>query len=408
MENMQLLLVDDEVSYITTIAKRLEKRGIVPDVVTSARECLAIMEEKPVDVVVSDVKMPGMDGIELLHQIKNHHAETEVILLTGHASSSDGVEGIKTGAFDYLQKPVEFEQLFRKIRQAFNKIQRLKELKREADFRLRMEQQMIAAERLASIGTLASGVAHEINNPLAIINESVGYLQMLLKREALSDMPCKKDFEMALEKIEKAIQRARRITHQLLGTVRKHDAMISVEINIGELVEESFDLVRQEASGKMIELVHQEDSSGFKLWCDPYPLRQVLINLLTNAIHASGKHGKIEVMAQEKEEYIQLIIRDNGMGIPPENLDKVFEPFFTTKKPGEGTGLGLFVTRGIIEKLGGKIRINSRLGKGTEVCLELPRRQCCYKPADKSHNEKAGVLKRIGKRFSREREINQS
>jgi signal transduction histidine kinase len=400
MENMQLLLVDDEVSYITTIAKRLEKRGIVPDVVTSARECLAIMEEKPVDVVVSDVKMPGMDGIELLHQIKSHHAETEVILLTGYASSSDGVEGIKTGAFDYLQKPVEFEQLFRKIRQAFNKIQRLKELKREADFRARMEQQMIAAERLASIGTLASGVAHEINNPLAIINESVGYLQMVLKREALSDMPCKPDFEMALQKIENAIQRARKITHQLLGTVRKHDAVISVEIDIGELVEESFDLVRQEASRKMIELLWHKDSSGNKLWCDPYQLRQVLINLLTNAIHASDQHGKIEVMAQEKEELMQLIIRDNGMGIPPENLDKIFEPFFTTKKPGEGTGLGLFVTRGIIEKLGGKIEINSKLGKGTDVCLELPRRQCLYEPAEQPHHEKPGLLKRISKRIS--------
>lgn len=399
MENKRLMLVDDEVSYITTIAKRLEKRGIFPEVAMTAQECLEKLGTHPVDVVVSDVKMPGMDGIELLHQIKSHHAETEVILLTGYASSCDGVEGIKAGAFDYLQKPVEFEQLLRKIKQAFNKIERVKKLRHEADFRSRMEQQMAAAERLASIGTLASGVAHEINNPLAIINESVGYMQMLLNREEMATMPRKKDFRMALGKIETAIERARRITHQLLGTVRKQDAVIFLEIDIQQLIDESFDLVRQEASRKTIALDRQSDATEVKIWCDPYQLRQVLINLLTNAIHASSQNGQIRILVENKGDFVQITIRDNGTGIPSENLDKIFEPFFTTKEPGKGTGLGLFVTRGIIEKLGGSIDIKSKLGEGTDVCISLPRRQCLYDPA--SHSRKDGMLEKAGEKISR-------
>ena len=106
MQNIRLLLVDDETSFLNTIAKRMKKRGINPELATSGEQCLSILENQPIDVVVSDVKMPGMDGIYLLKQIKEKYSDTEVILLTGQASTQDGVEGIKTGAFDYLTKPI--------------------------------------------------------------------------------------------------------------------------------------------------------------------------------------------------------------------------------------------------------------------------------------------------------------
>lgn len=372
MENIRVLLVDDEEDFRKTLARRLTKRGILSEQAGSGEECLSVLERNPVDVVVLDVKMPGMNGLEVLNLIKKRHPKSEVIFLTGHASTQDGVEGIKSGAFDYLSKPIEFDHLLGKISQAYEKIRREEEKLREAQYRLRMEQQMIACERLASLGTLAAGVAHEINNPLAIIKESIGWMKQLLKGKELKEIPRREDFDFALDKIEKAIERARRITHQLLDFVRKNDSVPS-ELDLLTLVNEAIQLVSREAKNKDIEIAQKINRTLPSIWSDPYQLRQVLVNLLTNAIHATGPGGSITVTLTGDNEGVSLTVQDTGEGIPKENMERIFEPFFSTKAPGEGTGLGLFVTRGIIERLGGKIEVDSQLGQGTAFCFKLPK-----------------------------------
>jgi len=372
MKKIRILLVDDEDDFRRTLAKRLTKKGIPPEQAENGEKALSILENKRMDVVVLDVRMPGMDGIEVLHQIKKKHPKTEVIFLTGHAATQDGVHGIKTGAFDYLSKPIEFDHLYGKIKQAYEKIEREEEKLRETEFREHMEAQMANTEKLASLGTLAAGVAHEINNPLAIINESAGWLKLILNKEEMSQMPRKQDFEKALNKIEKGVMRAKRITHQLLGFVRKGDSVFS-EVNIMELVEEAINLANREAVYKDIEIVREIAPDENTIWSDPSRLRQVLINLLTNAIHATNAGGKITIRLKAMDKKITLIVQDTGHGIPKENLNKIFEPFFSTKPLGEGTGLGLFVTRGIVEKLGGTIEVTSKLGHGASFYITLPR-----------------------------------
>ncbi|GBC62289.1 hybrid sensor histidine kinase/response regulato r [Desulfonema ishimotonii] len=371
-KNMRLLLVDDEEQFREALARRLKKRGMTPVQAANGPECLAILETHPADVIVSDVKMPGMDGIELLGLIKAQHPETEVILLTGHGNTSEGVAGIKSGAFDYLMKPLEFDHLFSKIRQACEKVDRLREQREEAEFRKNMEQQMIITERLAALGTLATGVAHEINNPLAIIRESVGWMSLMLRKEELADMPRKADFEKALDKIEKGVERARRITHQLLGFVRKNDA-VSAEVHPEELIEEALRLLARETAYKEIDIDCVVDDDARTLFSDPYQIRQILLNLITNAVHATGSRGRISVRVKAAGASVQISITDTGQGIPEENLNRIFEPFFTTKCPGKGTGLGLFVSRGIVQRLGGTIFVASQLGKGTTFTISLPR-----------------------------------
>ncbi|MFH1350950.1 MAG: ATP-binding protein [Pseudomonadota bacterium] len=372
MFNISILLVDDEDEFRQTIAKRMEKRGIIPEQARNGEECLDILERKPVDVVVLDVKMPGMNGIEVLNHIKKRHPKTEVILLTGHATTQDGVEGIKSGAFDYLIKPIRLEQLLGKIQQANDKIRREEEKHRETEFRAKMEQQMIACERLASVGTLAAGVAHEINNPLAIIQESAGWMKLLLEKEELEKMPRRQDFYLALGKIEKAIERAKRITHQLLGFVRKSEPILS-EVDLVDLADEAIQLVHVEARNKNVEIIKESNSSLTTIWSDPSLLRQVLINLLTNAIYATGAGGRITVTLEGNQDEVCLIVRDTGKGIPKEDLERIFEPFFTTKPPNEGTGLGLFVTRGIVERFGKSIEVESQVGRGTTFRITLPK-----------------------------------
>ena len=370
MNPIRLLIVDDETVFLGTLVNRLKKRGLAPLSADSGQKCLAVMAKEPVDVVVLDIKMPGLDGLEVLAHIKRKYPETEVILLTGHASTPDGVAGIKAGAFDYLGKPVELDHLLEKIKQANEKKIRAQEKAKEADFREKMSRQLVATERLASLGTLATGVAHEINNPLAIIQEWTGWLKGFIG-ESTAGFPHKKDFELALSKIESAVGRAKRITHELLGMVQKSEDTL-VEIDAKLLIEEVLLLIHRQAANGDINVHFQPKAGETPIWTDPYRLRQVLLNLLTNAIQATPRHGNITVTSALGENDILFEIKDSGCGVPKENMDKIFEPFFTTKSTGEGTGLGLYVSRRIVEKLGGTIEVESRVGHGALFRVRLP------------------------------------
>jgi two-component system NtrC family sensor kinase len=394
---IRLLLVDDEDEFRQTIAKRLAKRGLASDQAADGNGCLSILEKKTMDVVVLDVKMPGMDGIEVLRNITGKYPKTEVILLTGQATASDGVEGIKSGAFDYLTKPIELEHLFNKICQAYEKIQRLDAEQKEAQYKKQMEQQMIVTERLASLGTLAAGVAHEINNPLAIIRESAGWMRQLFAKEELRNMPRHDDFVKALDKVEKSVERASRITHQLLGFVGKSESAIA-EVNLIDLAEEAIQLIAHGAQNRDIRIVRQMEPSLGPIRSDPYQLRQVLLNLLTNAIHAVNSEGTITIAIEDVGDSLAITVSDTGQGIPRENLDKIFEPFFSTKSPEQGTGLGLFVSRGIVEKLGGTVEVASKIGQGASFRIRLPKH---LKKTD-DYNESCGKnwVEEIKSRFT--------
>ena len=149
---IRLLLVDDEEGFRAAIARRLTKRGLNPLQAADGVECLDILEKTPFDVVVLDVKMPGMNGIEVLKVIKQAYNKTQVILLTGNVAISDGVEGIKAGAFDYLTKPIEIAHLVNKINQAFGIICLESEKQKELEYREKLEKKMIDTERLVSLG----------------------------------------------------------------------------------------------------------------------------------------------------------------------------------------------------------------------------------------------------------------
>ena len=369
---VRLLLVDDEEGFRTAIARRLGKRGFVPVQASTGEECLEILGRDPVDVVVLDVKMPGISGIDTLKIIKQEYVKTQVILLTGNVAVSDGIEGIKSGAFDYLTKPIEIDHLVNKIKQAFEMIRLEEEKQKELEYREKLEKKMIDTERLASIGTMSTGIAHEINNPLAIINESAGFMKYILSTPEMLKCNRRGALMMGIEKIENSIKRARKITHQLLGHVKKPELQFS-EVNLKALLYETFGLLKREIKDKQININWEIDPKKNIIWSDPYQLRQVLMNLLSNAVHAVSENGSITLSTREIDEDIILEIKDNGIGIPKENLSKIFDPFFTTKSFDEGTGLGLFVVHKIISNLNGKIDVASTVGEGTRFYIRLPK-----------------------------------
>lgn len=376
-EHINLLLVDDENDFRQILAKRLTRRGMYVREADRGEKALQMMEEQPVDIVILDIKMPGLDGIECLQRIKANHDMTEVIMLTGHADVHGGVTGIKSGAFDYLTKPVELEHLIRKIKQAHHKIQRILAEKEEAAFKERIQQQMVVAERLVALGTMASGVAHEINNPLAVIQDSAGWLHQILEKPEMQNMPRIDDFKKGLNRINTAVKRAGKITQQLLQAVKTQttemvDPSTFVEVSLKKLTDEAITLVEPEASLKNIGITLESCEPHPIAWTDPLQLLQVLLNLLSNAIQATDAGGRVTMILAASLEEAKIIVKDTGCGISKENISRIFEPFFTTKEADQGTGMGLYVSWGIITGLGGLISVESEIDKGTTFTITLP------------------------------------
>ena len=381
MDFLRVLVVDDEEDFLETLVIRLSKRNIDPTGCRSGEEALETMREKPFDVVIMDVRMPGMNGIEVLRRIKEKYPRPEVIMLTGHASVGTGIEGIKLGAFDYLLKPVEIEQLVVKIRQAHEKIIREEKQKQEAELRSKLEHQMIATERLASLGTLAVGVAHEINNPLQIMKSEQALMEMIVsdlkKKNDFKEHEDLKELEESIGQFDLQIDRCARMTQAILKFGRKTEPSTEA-INLKKLLPEVIGMISKKASLQGISIENEIRETTPQILGDPALLQQVLLNLFNNAIDAiTAQHGSrggklLVATGPEAGEWIRIDVRDNGCGISPENIKEVFSPFFTTKPVGKGTGLGLSVCYGIMQGMGGRISVSSEPAVGTTFTLSLP------------------------------------
>jgi signal transduction histidine kinase len=241
---------------------------------------------------------------------------------------------------------------------------------RESDMaRARVFHKMEYTNKLASLGRLAAGVAHEINNPLAIINERAG---LLLDRIEMSEgFPQRDKARQNIHSIQQSVERCSAVTHRLLGFARHMDVQHEA-INLPALLREVLGFLGKEATYRNIHIEWDLEEVLPKIRSDRGQLQQVFLNLINNAFAAVDDGGTVRIeVRQPSVDAVKVVIEDNGVGIPPENLERIFEPFFTTKA-GVGTGLGLSVTYGIVKKLGGDIQVESTPGEGTQFTVTLP------------------------------------
>jgi two-component system NtrC family sensor kinase len=227
------------------------------------------------------------------------------------------------------------------------------------------------SQKLSSIGRLAAGVAHEINNPMAIINEKAGLMRDLIELGAA--FPEKEKFLALTDSITGSVERCRSITHRLLGFVRRMDAQIET-LNINEVLRETLGFLEKEALYRNIEVRLELAENLPVVSSDRGQLQQVFLNILSNAFAAVENGGKVSISSWDRDaDTIAISFTDNGCGMSEETLKRFFEPFYTTKKKGHGTGLGMFITYGIVKRLGGEIEVQSRAGEGTAMTVYLPR-----------------------------------
>ncbi len=237
-----------------------------------------------------------------------------------------------------------------------------------------LNRQLVHAAKLATVGELAAGIAHEVNNPLAIVAEKAGLVKDLLDPR-FDRTATPEELRGHLGTIEKSVYRATSITRRLLGFVRQADVRL-VERDLHGLVDELLDgLLKGKLTTGGVQLARDYDPALGAVVTDPNQLRQVLLNLLQNAVDAVAGAGTITVRTRRQGDRFLLEVADTGTGMSDDQLEQVFMPFFTTKEPGKGTGLGLSVSYGIIEGLGGHLGVRSQEGEGSVFTIELPIRR---------------------------------
>ena len=240
--------------------------------------------------------------------------------------------------------------------------------------RVRTEAKLAHSARLVSLGRMAAGVAHEINNPLAVIGELAGLMEDLIDAEFVKTSQHGELFSENVRKIQRHVDRTREITHRLLGFARRMEPQHD-NVNINEVTREALSFIESEAAFRQIELVQELDRDLPIIKSDQAQLQQVILNLLNNALDASSPGGRLVVRTFADKDSVTVDVEDNGSGISDDLKDRIFDPFFTTKGPGEGSGLGLSICYTITKGLGGSLTFDSEEGKGTVFRVKLPRIQ---------------------------------
>ncbi len=354
-------------------------------------------------IVISDWMMPEMDGLELVRLIRacSRPSYVYIVLLTAKSQIEDVVEGMEAGADDFITKPFERDELRVRLR-AGERIIHLEQTLAQQNQELRETQAaLIQSEKLASLGQLSAGIAHEINNPLAYVTNNVAVLRrdMQAAMEVLSTYRAGRDSlarveadlaaattrmeaDIDLDYIQgnfvrdfdaslQGLQRVRDIVQNLRNFARLDEAEFkSVDLNAA--LASVIEIARYEFRKKDIRLEETYQALPPVL-CHPSKLNQVFLNLLMNALQASSSGGVITLRTRtQPEDAVAVEVEDQGHGISAEHLSHLFEPFFTTKPVGEGMGLGLSVSYGIVHDHGGTIEVESTPGQGSLFRVRLP------------------------------------
>jgi signal transduction histidine kinase len=379
-----VVVVEDDAAIRTFATRSLTARGHRVTALASVEAALEALKELQTPILVVDKNLPGAEGLDLVQTLRSAKQDFEAILMTAHADVDSLTRSIKLGVYRCIHKPFRGEDLVDAVGGAANRLmlridlraRRLEVEERNAALEanlaeLRDERQLrLRNERLASVGRLAAGVAHEINSPLTAVIANLALVSEELTRAEPPDVPAL--LEMVADARE-AAERVRTVVRDLKSFSRADDESLG-PVDVKRTIESSVNIVYNEIR-HCARLVKDLEETREVLGNEAR-LGQVVVNLLLNAAQAipSGAvhRNQIRIVCREAGERVVVEVQDTGTGMSAEVCERIFEPFFTTKPVGVGTGLGMAICHGIVTGYGGDIRVRSEPGKGTTVTVSLP------------------------------------
>ena len=376
-ERPTVLVVEDNPQMLDYICRNLAEFTTIR--ARDGREGLEQARNLAPDLILTDVMMPGMSGPQMLSEIRSYPEldGVPVVVLTARAEDDLRVELLKAGAQDYLFKPFGAEELATRVSNLI-KAKRTQEKLAAAYGDLKATQaQLVHAAKMASLGQLVAGLAHEINNPIAYATNHLYMVTNWMKEIADSlTEDLSEDILAKWQRVEKRLSSAREGVDRVkelvvkLRTFSRLDQGEFKAVDIVESVESVLMFLEHRMSGRIE--VQRYYGPQKSVECFPGALNQVIMNLVSNAIEAIEGPGTITISTGQKEDCFYLSVQDTGCGLPTGQEDKIFDPFFTTKPVGIGTGLGLSISYGIMESHRGRIRALNRAEGGSEFILEIP------------------------------------
>jgi two-component system NtrC family sensor kinase len=418
----RILAIDDSPAYLAFLGEELGGQSYQVETATNGMDGLSRLADEKFDCVLVDLAMPGMDGPEVCERIANMlpglNNGVAVVILTASSAQADLNRGLAAGADDFVSKSNDLGVLRARIqalirRRSFQKENtrvgeelKARELEmlnaragremaearaamadklvqanydlQEVNQKLKNTQaQLVQNEKMASLGQLVAGIAHEINNPLAFVMNNLfiiesgmdGLSPELEPRLAEPSLNKLRKVRARLEEMKEGLGRVKELV-QDLRTFSRLDEGEFTTVDVVETIDAVLLLLKHKMQGRI--LVEKHFVTERRLYCYAGRLHQVLMNLIANAVDAIAGEGKIIISTSHTPEHFLISVRDTGAGIPEGIRSKIFDPFFTTKPVGQGTGLGLAISYGIMQDHGGSIEVKSELCVGTEFIVKIP------------------------------------
>ncbi|MBI3608909.1 MAG: response regulator [Nitrospirae bacterium] len=368
-----ILYVDDEPFALDTVQRQF-KHDFTILIAPSGAKGLEVLAEQAVAVVLSDQRMPDMSGTQFLARVRAEHPETVRMLLTAYSDIESVVDAINLGnVCRYLTKPYEEREVRMALREGIERYVLVKERDTLYAEKIETMKRIARANRLSAVGTLAAGLAHEINNPLVPIST---FLQMLPAKRK-EPQPDEEYWGALYQVTVKEVERIRGLIRQLLTYAKfTGEAELNLEpVDFNALAHHMVVFLDPQARSKGVTVALTPAPTLTPVWVDAERIKQVFLNLLLNAIQAMPTGGTVTVTVRATTvkgcPHAEVEVADTGTGIPPDHLEKLFTPFFTTKGH-EGSGLGLLTCHQVIDEHRGLIHVQSEVGRGTTFTVKLP------------------------------------